>query len=62
MGSNTPASTINANWFYSTIHFGTRSAEEHISMCLGDINLSADGEGQEYLEEALAIRRIFFPS
>ena len=35
MGSNAPESIINTIWFYSTIHFGTRSAEEHRNMCWG---------------------------
>ena len=35
MGSNTPESIINTIWVYSTIHFGTRSGEEHRNMCWG---------------------------
>ena len=50
MRSNTPESIINTIWFYSTIHFGTRYAEEQGDMCWRDINLCVDGEGQEYLE------------
>ena len=50
MGAATPDSIINTLWFYTTVHFGTRSAEEHRNMCWGDIQLSVDGQGQEYLE------------
>ena len=50
MGAATPESIINTLWFYSTIHFGTRTAEEHRNMCSADINLKVDGEGEEYLE------------
>lgn len=50
MGARTPDSIINTLWFYTTVHFGMRSAEEHRNMCWGDIKLSEDGQGQEYLE------------
>lgn len=50
MGAATPDSIINTLWFYTTLHFGTRSAEEHRNMCWGDIKLSEDGQGQEYLD------------
>ena len=50
MGAATPESIINTLWFYSTIHFGTRTAEEHRNMCWADISLKVDGEGEEYLE------------
>ena len=32
MGSNTQESIINTIWFNSAIHYGTRSAEEHLNM------------------------------
>lgn len=50
MGARTPDSIINTLWFYTTVHFGIRSAEEHRNMCWGDIKRSEDGQGQEYLE------------
>ena len=49
MGSNTPESIINTIWFYSTIHFGTRSAKEHRNICWGDINFSMIGRGKNIL-------------
>ena len=54
MGAATPDSIINTLWFYTTVHFGTRSAEEHRNMCwvvcVCGGGGGGRGQGQEYLE------------
>lgn len=50
MGATRADSIINSLWYYTTVHFGMRSAEKHRSMCWRDIKLSEDGQGQDYLE------------
>ena len=50
LGAANPESIINTLWFFSTIHFGTRTAEEHRNMCWGDLQLKVDGDGDEYLK------------
>ena len=50
LGATTPESIINTLWFFTTVHFGMRSAEEHRNICWGDIKLDKDSQGQEFLE------------
>ena len=50
LGATTPESINNTLWFFTTVHFGMRSAEEHRNICWGDIKLDKDSQGQEFLE------------
>ena len=49
LGSASPTSVINTLWLYMTMGFGLRGAQEHRSMCWGDVSLQEDQEGHEYL-------------
>ena len=49
LGSASPTSVINTLWLYTTMGFGLRGAQEHRSMCWGDVSLQEDQEGHEFL-------------
>jgi len=37
-------------WLNMTLHFGLRGRQEHTSMLWGDLQLSTDAKGQEFVE------------
>ena len=49
MGTCSPDTILQTMWFYTTVHFGLRSVQEHRDMCWGDVILKSD-RGREYLE------------
>ena len=42
-------SLLNTAWLNNTIHFEIRGCQEHRDLCWGDVKLSEDANGNEYL-------------
>lgn len=50
MGASTPDSILQPLWFYNTVHFDLRGCAELRDMCLDDLTLKTDENGQKYPE------------
>lgn len=49
LGVSSAESLLNTVWLNNTIHFGMRGCQEHRDLCWGDVKLSTDAKGNEYL-------------
>ena len=49
LGISNGEALINTLWLFNSLHFGLRGCGEHPQMCWGDVQLTKDKDGIEYL-------------